>query len=135
VKYEMNRPTTESEAIEIIDSALRVIWSQIEFYQGAKRKAWNGYFIDHLRIETNHSLAWLADRYPKSIPTMRTRNHEDRAMRDISDIIELLAEIPETLNVTPRQRDAVMEAVGILRCLEATEFRRLVSSQHGGKEK
>lgn len=67
-KYEMNRPTTEAEAIEIIDTGMRVIWGQIEYYRGDKKKAWNGDYIDHCRIEINHSLAWLADRYPKLAP-------------------------------------------------------------------
>jgi hypothetical protein len=68
MQYEMKRPTTEAEAIEIIDGALRVIYGQIEVYRGVKRKAWNGDFIDHLKIEATHSLAWLADRYPKRSP-------------------------------------------------------------------
>lgn len=66
--YEMKRPTTEAEAIEIIDSALRVIWGQIEHYRGQRKRAWNGAFVDHLRVEVNYSLAWLADRYPKPLP-------------------------------------------------------------------
>ena len=67
MKYHIKRPTTEAEAIEIIDGALRVIWGQIEVYRGVKKKAWNGDFVDHLRIEANHALAWLADRYPKTL--------------------------------------------------------------------
>lgn len=65
MKYEMRRPTTEAEAIEIIDGALRVIYGQIEVYRGVKKKAWTGDFVDHLRIEANHALAWLSDRYPR----------------------------------------------------------------------
>lgn len=61
--YEMKRPNTEAEAIEIIDSALRVIWGQIEYYRGDRKKAWKGEYVDHLRTEANHSIAWLADRY------------------------------------------------------------------------
>lgn len=64
----MKRPKTEAEAIEIIDSALRVIYGQIEFYRGDRKKSWNGDYVTHLRIEANHSIAWLADRYPKPAP-------------------------------------------------------------------
>jgi len=67
MKYEMRRPNTEAEAIEIIDSALRVIYGQIEVYRGVRKKAWNGDFVDHLRIEDNHALAWLSDRYPQRV--------------------------------------------------------------------
>lgn len=69
MQYEMKRPATEAEAIEIIDGALRVIWGQIEVYRGVKKKAWNGDFVTHCRVEANHALAWLADRYPKQIST------------------------------------------------------------------
>lgn len=74
MKYEMRRPATEAEAIEIIDGAMRVIYGQIEVYRGVKRKAWNGDFVDHCRIEANHALAWLADRYPKVL-----RDHSEEA--------------------------------------------------------
>jgi hypothetical protein len=47
-----------------------VIYEQIEVYRGVRTKAWNGDFVDHLRIEANHSLAWLADRCPKLVPPM-----------------------------------------------------------------
>lgn len=63
--YEMQRPTTEAEAIQIIDDGIRVIWHQIEAYRGVRKRGWKGEFIDHLQVEINHSLAWLADRYPK----------------------------------------------------------------------
>lgn len=63
--YEMRRPSSEAEAIEIIDAALRVIYGQIEVHRGVKKRAWNGEYVDHVRIEANHALAWLADRYPK----------------------------------------------------------------------
>lgn len=69
MKYEMKRPTTEAEAIEIIEGAVQVIYGQIEVYRGVKRKAWNGDFVDHCRTEAIHALAWLADRYPKRIST------------------------------------------------------------------
>jgi hypothetical protein len=61
----MKRPTTESEAVEIIDGCLRVIYGQIEVYRGDKKKAWSGDFVDHCKIEATHALAWLADRHPK----------------------------------------------------------------------
>lgn len=65
MQYEMARPTTEAEAVEIISAALLVIYGQIEVYRGDRKKAWNGEFVDHCRNEAIHSLAWLADRYPK----------------------------------------------------------------------
>lgn len=64
MKYEMRRPTTEAEAIEIIDEAMRVIYGHVEYYRGVRKKSWNGEFVDHLRTEANHALAWLADRHP-----------------------------------------------------------------------
>lgn len=67
MQYEMRRPTTEAEAIDIIASAMRVIYGQIEVYRGTKKKAWNGEYVDHLQQEATHALAWLADRYPQRL--------------------------------------------------------------------
>lgn len=65
MQYEMRRPNTESEAVEIIDAAMHVIYGQIEYYRGDKKKAWNGDFVTHCQKEATHAIAWLADRYPK----------------------------------------------------------------------
>lgn len=67
MQYEMKRPTTEAEAVEIISSALNVIYGQIEVYRGVRKKAWDGSFVDHLRTEAVGALAWLADKYPKPL--------------------------------------------------------------------
>jgi hypothetical protein len=67
MQYDMRRPTTEAEAIAIIDDAQRVIWEQIEFYRGVRKRGWNGEFVDHLRKEATHAIAFLADRHPKQL--------------------------------------------------------------------
>lgn len=77
MKYEIRRPNSEAEAIEIIDGCLRVIYGQIEVHRGVKRKAWNGDYVDHCRVEANHALAWLADRYPKRLDGL-SHIHEGR---------------------------------------------------------
>ncbi len=67
MQYEIRRPNSEAEAIEIIVNCLRVIYDQIEVHRGVKRKAWNGDYVDHCRVEANHALAWLAYCYPKHL--------------------------------------------------------------------
>lgn len=62
----MRRPASEAEAIAIIEEAQGVLWQQIEFYRGERKRGWNGEFVDHLKKEATHALAWLADRYPKT---------------------------------------------------------------------
>lgn len=81
MKYEIRRPDSEAEAIEIIGGCLQVIYGQVEVYRGIKRKAWNGDFVDHCRTEAIHSLAWLADRYPKRLDGL-THIHEMRGHND-----------------------------------------------------
>lgn len=65
MQYEMRRPATEAEAIDILESAVRVLHEQIEFHRGYRKKAWNGDYVDHIKTEATHALAWLADRHPK----------------------------------------------------------------------
>ena len=48
-------------------------------------------------------------------------------MRDIDDIANQLAEIPEDVNLTPRQREIIKEAVSILRMLEVSIRSSLVT--------
>ena len=58
---EIRRPVSESQAVEIIGNSLRVIFGQIEYYRGIRKKAWNGEFVDHVKREAEISLQWLRD--------------------------------------------------------------------------
>jgi hypothetical protein len=59
MEYELRHPKTEAEAIEIIESALHVIYGQIEHYRGERKKAWNGDYVTHLRKEAQHAIDWI----------------------------------------------------------------------------
>jgi hypothetical protein len=72
----MRRPTTEAEAIEIIEAAMYVMWGQIEYERGSRRRSWNGAFVDHCKNEMTHALAWLADRYPRPMSPVEEKTNE-----------------------------------------------------------
>lgn len=64
-EYEVRRPTTEAEAVWILEDAVAVLHEQIEFYRGIRKRAWNGSFVDNAKAEATGALAWLADRFPR----------------------------------------------------------------------
>lgn len=70
--YEMRVPTTEAEAVEILKSAVLVIFGQVRSYRGEKNgdgerlKGWNGDYVDHVKAEADGALEWLDARNPKT---------------------------------------------------------------------
>ena len=60
MQYKMKHPATEAEAIDIINSAVSVLYNQIEYYRGDRKRSWNGDFVDHVKTEAIHALGWLA---------------------------------------------------------------------------
>lgn len=67
MEYEIIRPTSEREAIEIVQRAMSVLFGQIEFHRGHRKKAWNGEFVDHQYEQAKAAIEWLEGQ-PAYIP-------------------------------------------------------------------
>lgn len=59
MEYEFKRATNVQEAADIIDGAVRVLYQQIEFNSGVRKRSWNGDFVVHLKREAEAAVEFL----------------------------------------------------------------------------
>lgn len=59
MEYALRTPNDAKEAVDIFEGALHVIYGQVEYYRGDRKKSWNGDFVTHMQKEAQTAIEWL----------------------------------------------------------------------------